>query len=464
MAMLSLSGLMAGLLWLLTRPIVIALGLLMRVSWLVGWLLHRKPKPFTFHPPKNNRFIIRLAQWLFPIASRFWWKIEGIEVDADGLQRLRQLKGKRVILCPNHPTGIDPAIVFYLSSLLDDEFNYLAAKECFENPLKGWFMQRFGCYSVVRGTADTESFRMTRQLLVEGKRWLAICPEGETCGQNDTVMPFQQGVAQIAFWALEDLSRGEGQFAQLPPIYLVPVAIKYTYTRDMCKEIARALSRLERKLGLPSPTLDLHPFALYERLRRVGEMVLATAEKEYGVRPTKDASLNDRVQRMKEIIVNRVATALGITFRPNQPLMDKVRALFNAVDRIVYDEPKGSEYERQLHRRRQEEAKALYDDLWRVWRFVATYDGYVRETMTAERFLEVIGRLEWEVFGKEWTRGPRKALVTIGEPINLTDHWAEYQRDKRETVAAVTAELEGRVKTLLADLNRRTHRPLVEVA
>lgn len=463
MEMLSLSWLMAGLLWLLTRPIVIALGALVRVLWLFGWLLPRKPKPFTFRPPKNDRLIIRLAQWLFSIVSRFWWKIEDIDVDAEGLQRLRKLKGERVILCPNHPTGIDPAIVFYLSSLLDDEFNYLAAKECFENPLMGWFMQRLGCYSIVRGTADTESFRMTRQLLVEGKRWLVICPEGETCGQNDTVMPFQQGVVQIAFWALEDLSRGKRQFAPLPPLYLVPVAIKYTYTRDMRKEIARALSRLERKLGLPSPPLDLHPFSLYERLRRVGEAVLAIAEKEYGVRPPKDATLNDRVQRMKEHIVNRVATVLGVTFRPDQPLIDKVRVLFNTVDRIVYDEPKGSEYERQLHRQRQEEVKALYDDLWRVWRFVATYDGYVRETMTAERFLEVVGRLEWEVFGKEWIRGPRKALVTIGEPINLTDHWTEYQRNKRATVAAVTEELERRVKTLLSDLNRRTYRPLVEV-
>ncbi len=464
MAMLSLSGLMAGLLWFLTRPIVIALGMLMRVSWLVSWLLHRKPKPFTFRPPKNNRLIIRLAQWLFPLISSLWWKIEGIEVDADGLQRLRQFKGKRVILCPNHPTGIDPAIVFYLSNMLEDDFNYLAAKECFENPIKGWFMQRLGCYSIVRGTADTESFRMTRQLLVDGKRWLVICPEGETCGQNDTVMPFQQGVAQIAFWALEDLSGGKQQFSQLPPLYLLPVAIKYTYTRDMRKGIARSLARLERKLGLPSPTLDLHPFALYERLRRVGETVLTVAEREYGVRPPKDATLNDRVQKMKELIVNRVAAALGITFRPDQPLMDRVRALFNAIDRIVYDEPKGSEYERQLHQQRQGEVEALYEDLWRVWRFIATYDGYVREAMTAERFLEVVGRLEWEVFGKEWTSGPRKALVTIGEPINLTDHWADYQHNKRATVAALTAELERRVKMLLADLNRRTHRPLVEVA
>lgn len=444
----SFSGLVVPSWSSLTRPIVVLAGLVVCALLVVHWLLHRKKKLFAFRPPKNSRLITRLAQFLIPQLIRFLWKIEAVEIDADGLERLRALRGKRAVLCPNHPTGLDPVVVFRLSAVLGDEFNYLACQECFHSPLKGWLLQQVGCYSIVRGTADTESFRMTRQLLAEGQRWLTLFPEGEACGQNDTVMPFQQGVAQTAFWALADLARQ----GQSPALYLVPIALKYTYTRDMRPEIDHSLGRLERKLGLPSPVPDLHPSALYGRLRRVGETVLATSEKGYGLRPGKEASLNDRVQRVKETIVARVAVALGVTFGPGQPLLDRIRTLFNAVDSLVYEEVQGSEYERELRRHRREEARALYEDLWRVLRFVATYDGYVRETHTAERFLEILGRLEWEVFGQERWVGPRKVIVRVGEPLNVTDHWAAYQQDKRKTVAAVTSQLESAVTALLAAL------------
>ena len=47
------------------------------------------------------------------------------------------------------------------------------------------------------------SFQKTRQILAEGNRWLVIFPEGQTVWQNDTVMPFQPGVVQLAFKACE---------------------------------------------------------------------------------------------------------------------------------------------------------------------------------------------------------------------------------------------------------------------
>jgi len=139
--------------------------------------------------------------------------------------------------------------------------------------------------------------------------------------------------------------------------------------------------------------------------------------------------------------------------RPEQPLLDRIRDLFNAVDQIVYSEAEGPEYERQLHHRRQEAARGLYDDLWRVLHFVALYDGYVRETLTAERFLDVLRLLELEVFGQKRIRGPRKALVKIGQPLNLMPYFPRYQSDKRATLQEVTTSLESSVRQLLAELS-----------
>ncbi|MFQ5809801.1 MAG: hypothetical protein ACE5JM_09305 [Armatimonadota bacterium] len=83
--------------------------------------------------------------------------------------------------------------------------------------------------------------------------------------------------------------------------------------------------------------------------------------------------------------------------------------------------------------------------------------------MTAERFLEIIGRLEWEVLGEQRCWGPRHVIVKIGEPIDLSEHWGTYTQDKRNTVAAVTMQLEDSVRLMLASVMDRAN-PLVPAA
>ncbi|MFQ5794343.1 MAG: 1-acyl-sn-glycerol-3-phosphate acyltransferase [Candidatus Bipolaricaulia bacterium] len=416
-----------------------------------------KSKPFTFRPPKNNRLLIRLTKRLLPLIMRRSRKVVEVEVSEEDLERLRELEGQRVILTPNHSAGTEPLILFHLSKLLDQEFNYLAAKEVFEHPFPwGWLMQRLGVYSIVRGTVDRDCCRATCQLLKEGKRWLVIFPEGDICWQNDTVMPFQQGVAQFGFWTCADLVKQ----GELPPLYFVPIAIKYVYLRDMRPEIERSLKRLENKLlskvsksASPSPS---QPLTRYARLRRIGEAVVIANEKKFSVRPPQDADLNDRIQHVREVILSRVEEVLGVFTRPEQPMLWRIRDLFNAFDRINYGESEGPEYERELYEDRQQEAQTFYDDLVRVLHFVAIYDGYVRETMTAERFLDVLGRIEVEVFKKRRVWGPRKAVMKIGKPLNLGDYFPHYQTDKRGALQQVTTSLESSVQQMLDEMSHLT--------
>jgi 1-acyl-sn-glycerol-3-phosphate acyltransferase len=442
------SGLSNSLGWPPIHQLAMVIGGTLYVAFLSRYLVSRRLKPFTFRPPKNNRSLIWLVkQVLLPIMLRWVPRIVEVEVNEEDLRRLRELKNHRVVLTPNHSGGKEPYILFYLSKILGEEFNYLTAKEVFERTFSiGWLIQRLGAYSINRGTADRNSFRMTRQLLKEGKGWLVIFPEGTACGQNDTVMPFHQGTAQFAFWAYEDLAK-EGE---LPPIYFVPVAIKYVYLRDMHREIDRSLRRLERELFSDS---NLQPSNLYNRLRNVGEAVLSANEREHNVRPRKEASLEERIQHMKELIVSRVASALGISPPADRPLLDRIRELLNAIDQLVYSEPEGPDYERRLHQIHQQEVQGSFDDLSRVLRFVALYDGYVRETLTAERFLDVLALLEDEVFGRRRNWGPKKALVKVGEPLNFIQYYQHYKNDKRRTLQEVTAALESSVRQMLNEFS-----------
>ncbi len=155
---------------------------------------------------------------------------------------------------------------------------------------------------------------------------------------------------------------------------------------------------------------------------------------------------------MKLSVVARMESQFEISPKPGEALLDRVRGLFNAVDRIVFEESAGTDYERRLATERQQAARDMYDDLWRLLRFVAIYDGYVRESMTQERFLDVLGLMETEVSGVRRVWGPRRARVQVGEPVNLKDRVADYSADRRGAVANVTQTVESSVREMIEAL------------
>jgi len=405
-----------------------------------------RPRPFTFYPPLNSRWVTRLAQRLVLGDMRRKSKVTEVEVVGDGLARLERLRGERCLVTPSHCGGFEPHVLMYLSKLLGTEFNYLAALELFEQSrVQRWMLQRLGVYSILRGTVDRPSFAMTRQLLADGKRWLVIFPEGESIMQGSTVMPFQQGVFQLAFKAYEDALKADADAS----LFCIPMAIKYVYRQDMHGEIDTSLARLEVSLAIAA---DTSVASRYARMRRAAEAILAANERAHQVQPSKSAALGERIDGLKLKVVARMENQLDVTPRPEETLLDRVRALFNAVDRIVFEGAAASDYEQRLSAERRQAARDMYDDLWRLLRFVAIYDGYVRESMTVERFLDVLGLMESEVFGERRMWGPRRALVEVGEPINLEDHLPAYTAVRRSAVVEVTQAVESAVRAMIDGL------------
>jgi Acyltransferase len=396
-----------------------------------------------FRPPREHPLLIRLTQAALPLILRAR-RIVCIHVAEGEWEHLEALRGSRGILSANHPTTNDPLIAFELSRRLGEPFNYLACRDIFDG-LYGSLIQRLGAYSILRGLPDREAIRATRRLLAERDRKVVIFPEGETYEHNDLTIPFQQGVTQIGFWAMEDLQK-EGREPRLP---VLPVAVKYRCARDARGAIDASLRSLEGAL-----CLSRAPGAgFYERLRRVGERVLAAVEAEFGLKSAAGAPLAERVQATKEHVLERVAREVGEGRPAALPLPDQMRAMFNAVAAYAdeFAETPG-DYGQRQHARRLEAAHLLLRDLWRLQNFLVVTDGYVAERMTAERFLDVLGRLEVEVFGAVRHRVPREAIVRLAPAIDLGQQYEAYQRQKRETVAAVTARVEASVRALLTEL------------
>ena len=265
------------------------------------------------------------------------------------------------------------------------------------------------------------------------------------------LLPFQPGVVQLACWALDKLREQAG--AELPPLCMVPVAVRYHFMRDMLPAIDASLRAIEQRLKL-TPDSSL---TRYQRLLRAGEYLLAANERTYGLKPAAGDDIETRLASLREAIIRKVADALGMkTPAPELPLRDRLRSLFNAVEQLT-DAADDSAYARQLREREAKRGADLYRELDRLLIFVATSGRYVTERPCQERFADVLGRLEREVLGREKIWGPRRALVLVGEPIDIAARYEEYLADKRGFVQQVTLQLEAAVAAMLeatADLQR----------
>lgn len=398
-----------------------------------------------FVPPREHSLVLRLANVTLPLLAHSMGGIREFQVEPEDLRHLETLRGSRAILSPNHPTGHDPFVMFWLSRRFGEPFNYLAAREVLEGA-KGWCMNRVGTYSVIRGVPDRESLRTTRRLLADLDRKVVIFPEGEIYEHNDMLLAFQSGVAQIGFWVLDDLEK-QGR----PPVMpLVPVAIKYRCCDSPRLAIENSLRDLERALGLSAvPTLSS-----YQRLRRVGDRVLASLERDAGLASAEGGDLNERIVAVRQEVLQRVARRIGATVKPDEPPAEQLHLLFHQLkSRVGMLPEEHHEYDERLYRKRVQEALPLFDDLHRLQNFIAVTGDYVAAETTGERFLDVLGRLEKEVFGRIRHTVSREARIRIASPIRLEERYSDYRRNKRQVVAEVTRQLENTIRDLLRELS-----------
>jgi hypothetical protein len=378
-----------------------------------------------FYPPRPNSFLIGLGWAISKPVAHWHYKLD-LEIASDSLERLQALKGKRCLLLPNHPTFQDPIVVFLLSARLRQPFYYLAAYEQFQGML-GPIFQGLGVYSIRRGIADRPSIAQTLELMTQPNCRLVIFPEGGCSFQNDTVMPFRAGAVQIAFQALNRFAkRGE----ELPDFWVVPVSIKYHYTRDMMAAIQKSLHQLEQALGIHAEGGD------YERLRAIAERVLANLEQEYGV---SDPALsqqpwNERIARLKAEVLQKCEQQLALTSYPGEPDRERVYRIQNAVESP--DELLEQDSATQTAQTEKWSVDFVQKAMFRLLNFDAIYDGYVSANPTQERFLDTLTRLERDVFNinQPPPKGHRIARLKVGEPVNLKDAFDAYQKNRSQTI------------------------------
>ena len=409
-----------------------------------------------FRPPKDSPALIRLMKLAVPIYMK--WQMGGLELClVDGArERFQLVAKKRGVVCPNHSNRYDPQIMFAFSILMQEDFNYVAARECFDWDfgLNGLWLQRLGAYSVVRGAVDRESFKMSRQIIASGKKKLVLFPEGEISRQNDTLLPLESGATQLSFWAVEELVKAaerSRQKQELEPVYITPVALRYTYAKDVRPALRNTLRSLEDRLGIKTDTSQ----ADYPRLLVIAGNLLETLEKEYNFKATAGATMNERINALRTHILKGIAGQLHLDLPANARPLEWVRIIRNSMDDFIYsDEAPKSDYQRKIHDEKAQIVKGFYRDLDRVVNFIVIYQGYIQEHNTQERFADILGRLESEIIGGEpssW--GSRRVFLDVGDSINVTAQYAEYKKEKRNVLNTVTDVIASQISNMLLKLD-----------
>jgi hypothetical protein len=398
-----------------------------------------------FRPPKHHTVGYRLGKLVTGWVLRYSRKGLRVVVSQESLDRLRAAYQHHCVLLPNHRNDDDVFAMFALSARTRLPYYYLAAREHFTEHLGGEWrslaMQHMGCYSVVRGAADRASFRMTRGLIASGRRPVVIFPEGAVSHRTDSVMPFQEGIFKLAFWALQDVVAASKD----ERVLLVPIGIQYVVSEKRAANLHLGLTRLERALLGESNGAD--PLT---RIRLICHHLLEALEEVHYGASRNEMSISERTTSLRTDILEEMERFLQLRPRSGDGLLDRARAVRNRLDEEAYVETDSpGRYARAVHERRVERLQGFYDGVKRVCAFEAVDVLTVDQDPSLSTLFEMLWMLETEVFGAPRSLVPRTAEIRVGDPLLLNDHYESYLADKRETVESVTKQVEEAVAGLL---------------
>ena len=452
-------------------------------------LIRQVQPPLKFIPPQLNMTVVRVLQWLLPLIMRSRTPIRqveatNVEVLVD-LYRQFQAGKIRLLLAFRHPSASDPFSLAYLLSRivpsiarqrgvklhypLHAHFMYDRGIPLWAGSLMGWLYARLGGTPIHRGKVDRVGLRSARDLFINGSLPLAAAPEGATNGHTEIVSPLEPGLSQLAFWCAEDLAKAE----RSETVLILPIGIQYRYITPPWHAIDHLLTELEKDTGLVTTRShadavtpdDVNKEVLYGRLYCLGEHLLSVMEQFYSrfyhqeltiadasampADPTSPshAAFATRLNALMDAALKVAEQYFNV--QPKGSVIDRCRRLEQAGWDYIYREDlkpieQVSPLEHGLADRLAEEADLRLWHMRIVESFVAVTGKYVLENPSVERFAETT-LLMWDMVtrikgGNPFDRpklGKLKAVLTIGQPLSVSERWDDYKSSRRNAKQAI---------------------------
>jgi 1-acyl-sn-glycerol-3-phosphate acyltransferase len=387
---------------------------------------------YQFVPPHEGKLWPRLLGRLMPHFLRRKHGITEIEVRGDDAIGKLLASGHGILLAPNHCRMSDAIVLQSLSRKLKQPFFVMASSHLFRGSrLLAWLLRRLGAFSVYREGIDRQAVQKGIDILVDGRRPLVLFPEGALSQANDHLNELQEGVSFIARSAAAKLEKTTVESSSSPrKVYTVPVAIRYVYEGDIEATAGAMLSSIEKRLSWKTQEGQ----CLVERIYRVGNALLSLKELEY-LGQSHTGELDERLTRLIDHLLTPLETEWLGGAKEGAVIL-RVKELRRAILPAMID---GSLAQAELDRRWKHLETAGFAQS------LSLYPArYVASKPTAERILETVERFNEHLNGDETVHGPMKAIIQVGEPIEVSP-----KRDRSAKVDALMLSVEQQLKQLL---------------
>ncbi|HEY2154294.1 MAG TPA: hypothetical protein VGH33_01600, partial [Isosphaeraceae bacterium] len=228
--------------------------------------------------------------------------------------------------------------------------------------------------------------------------------------------------------------------------WIVTVAIKYRFIdgSDPLPELHSLMDDLETRF-----TWSIRPDRpLVERLYQYAEGLLGLKELEYLGGP-QQGTLKERIARLRSFILDGMEDR-RLVRRSDEPAPVRIKELRRScLDELDRLQERG-EHGRPADPTRARAVRQELADLFLALQLFSYPGDYVRDCPTCERAAEILTKFEQDALGLgvAAARGPRRAIVHIGEPIRVGSYVPKTGRS-RDAASALTTELEARIQGLL---------------
>jgi hypothetical protein len=466
--------------------------------------MQRAQPKLNFIPPSFNPLILKLIHWSLPILQRFRlqpWLPAGISqikiINGVTLAKLFhqfQIGKIRLILAFRHCEVDDPLSGLSLFSRelpqiarqqgiilqtpIHSHFMYDRGMTIWAGNWLGWLFSKIGGIPVHRGkTLDWQGIKTTRELLINGQFPLVVAPEGATNGHSEIVSPLEPGVAQLAFWCVEDLAKAN----RVERVIVVPINIQYHYLNPQWSKLDWLLSNLETDCGLSPLVTDVAKTKApeqfyYQRILRLGEYLLLEMEQFYcrfyhwqlpdlsQNASGAEEALTMRLQKLLDVALQVGEAYFGLKKVGN--IIERCRRLEEAGWNYIYrEEPSNlknlAPFNQGLADWIAAEAGLRMLHMRLVESFVAVTGTHLQEKLCFERlaeisliFFDAIARIKGTKNPSRPRLGWRKSTVTIGKPIDVSDRattttYRQNRQGAKQAIAQLTQDLHTALQAMV---------------
>ncbi len=390
---------------------------------------------YEFVPPHRGDRWPRLLSFLTPRFLNTRYGVTRVEIR--GEEKLREIRqaGHSILLTPNHCRMSDPVVLLQMARRLQHSLFIMASSHLFHgNRLMSFTMRRVGAFSVYREGVDRKAVKTAIDILSEGQRPLVIFPEGALSQANDHLCALMDGVSMIARSARRKL---EADSTTDRRVIVLPVGIKYLYQGNIHATASPILADIEERL-LWGAQQDR---PLLERVARIGSALLSLKEIEYLGQP-QPGTIEDRQNGLIDGVLKPIENE-WLEGNPAASVIERVRDLRR---KIIPEMIEGGLPQTEIDRRWKQ-----LSDMELAQAISAFPPEYVASRPTVDRILETVERFAENLTGKEQTHRPLRAVVQIGDPIDV-----EGRRSRGSDSDPLIAGIANQLQTMLKSLSQES--------